>query len=235
VIDPHDIIKEFGAEAFRLWAACEGDMSKQDLSCSRDKIKSELKTISKIFNVARFVNQFEKPKSAVLTDLDRLFIDRIEELTEYSDSEYSRYDFYHPASKLRGFLWEEFASHFLEIVKNRAYNRDGAFDEKEQKSAHYALHYIFQRYIMLIYPIIPQVASVVGQKYGFDMVSAVFPSSNRGASDLSKIERIIEFNSSVWKAKKERHISLNAQIGGIRIPEELIQFSKDLKACHSLT
>jgi valyl-tRNA synthetase len=235
IIDPHDIIKEFGAEAFRLWAAGEGDMSKQDLSCSKDKIRSEMKTINKIFNVARFVGQFEKPKNADITELDRLFIDHIEELTEYSDTEYARYNFYHPASRLRGFLWDELASHFLEMVKNRAYNREGAFTKEEQASAHYTLHYLFQRYILLIYPIIPQVASVVGEKYGMDMSKAAFPLAQKGDSDLSKIEKIMEFNSSVWKAKKEKGLSLNSPIEGIKIPEELSQFSKDLKACHNLT
>ena len=234
IIDPHDIIDEFGAEAFRLWAASEGDMSKQDLSCSKDKIKSELKTVNKIFNVARFINQFEAPKRPELTELDKLFIDRIEELTEYSDLEYSKYNFYHPASKLRGFLWEEFASHYLEMVKNRAYNREGVFSEKEQKSAHYTLHYLFERYLYLVYPIIPQVTSVVGEKYGIDMAKAAFPIANKGTSDLSKITKIIEFNSSVWKAKKEKAIALNAKIEGIEIPQELAEFSKDLKACHNL-
>lgn len=235
IIDPQEIIKEFGAEAFRLWAAGEGDMSKQDLSCSKDKIRSELKTINKIFNVARFVNQFEKQNSADITELDKLFIDYIEDLTEYSDTEYARYNFYHPASRLRSFLWEEFASHYLEMVKNRAYNRDKTFSDKEQKSAHYALHYIFQRYITLIYPVIPQVASVVGEKYGMDMASIEFPKSKKGASDLSSLQKIMEFNSSVWKAKKDKGISLNAPIDGIKIPDDLSKFSKDLKACHNLT
>lgn len=235
IIDPHDIIKEFGAEAFRLWAAGEGDMSKQDLSCSKDKIRAELKTINKIFNVARFVNQFEDPKKADLTELDSLFIDYIEDLTEYTDSEYARYNFYHPASRLRGFLWDEFASHYLEMAKNRAYNRDKTFSEKKQRSAHYALHYIFKRYITLIYPVIPQVASVVGERYGIDMAKEKFPSAKKGTSDLSNIQKIMEFNSSVWKAKKDKGIALNAQIGGIKIPEELSRFSNDLKACHNLT
>ncbi len=48
VIYPKEVLQEFGAEAIRLWASIEGDLSKQDLSCSKDRIKAELKTLNKI-------------------------------------------------------------------------------------------------------------------------------------------------------------------------------------------
>ncbi len=235
VIDPHDILKEFGAEPFRLWAASEGDISKQDVSCTKDKIRGELKTINKIFNVARFIGRFEKPaKPAQLTVLDQLFIDCIEELTEYADKEYERYNFFHPASRFREFLWDKFASHYVELVKNRAYNTDGRFAEQEKASALYSLYYILERFIVLEYPIIPQVCTVVGEKYGIDFKKTAFPKAKKGTSDLSKIAEIADFDSAVWKAKKEKGLSLNAPIDGIKIPEGLREFSKDLISCHGL-
>lgn len=233
-IDPHEIMKDFGAEAFRLWVATEGDMSKQDLSCSRDKIRGELKTINKILNVAKFVNQFEKPQSTELTILDALFVDSIEELTEYADREFSNYNFYHPASKLRDFLWNTFAANYIEIVKARAYNKEGKFSKKEEQSAHYSLHYIFERFVTLMYPIIPQVSSVIGENTGIKMSSVEFPKAARRGTDQSKIETIKKFNSAVWKSKREKSIALNAPIEGIKIPEDLSEFSKDLQSCHNI-
>ncbi|MDE1768420.1 MAG: valine--tRNA ligase [Candidatus Micrarchaeota archaeon] len=233
-IDPHDIMKEFGAEAFRLWAASEGDMSRQDLSCSKDKIRGELKTINKILNVARFIAQFDIPDNARLTPTDQLFVDYIEYLTEYADTEYEKYNFYHPSSKLKQFLWDDFASNYLELVKDRAYNNGKKFTDEEQRSAHYALHYIFKRFIILTYPIIPQVCSVIGQKYNLEISALTFPSAAKGKSDISKIEKIKEFDSTVWKTKKERGMSLNSPISGIGIPEDLADFSADLKSCHHL-
>ena len=44
----------------------------------------------------------------------------------------------------------------------------------------------------------------------------------------------MEFNSEVWKQKKEKGISLRAEISGIEIPKELADFEKDLKECHGL-
>ena len=44
----------------------------------------------------------------------------------------------------------------------------------------------------------------------------------------------MEFNSQIWKMKKDKEISLRERISGIEIPKELESFKKDLRACHSL-
>ncbi len=235
VIDPQEIIREFGAEAFRLWAASEGDISRQDISCTKDKIKGEQKTINKLLNAARLVWKFPLPSSEPdLTPLDRLFMDCIEELTAQTDKSYDVYDFYHSSLRLKGFLWNEFASNYLELVKERAYNTEKHFSVHEQESAHFMLHYLLKRLITLMYPVIPQVCSVLGAEYGMDVHTMGFPGPRKTHADLSKAERIMEFNSMVWKAKKEKKLSLNSHISGIKIPEELMDFEKDLVACHHL-
>ena len=58
---------------------------------------------------------------------DELFVDYIEELTEFCDENYKHYHFYGPAIRLRRFVWDKFASHYIELVKARAYNKDGKF------------------------------------------------------------------------------------------------------------
>ncbi|MEK6885845.1 MAG: valine--tRNA ligase [Nanoarchaeota archaeon] len=234
VIDPQELLKDYGAEALRLWAAGEGDLAKQDLSCSKDKIKSELKTINKIINVARFVFQFKKPAKAKLTAIDQLFVDYIEDLTKFSDESYSSYDFNKPALKLRYFLWEVFASHFVELIKNRAYNQEKEFSEEESNSAKFTLYFLIERYIQLVYPIIPQMTSVIGKELKLDLHSLEFPEAKVGKSKLELIEKIMIFNQEVWKTKKEKGISLREPITGIAIPKELEVFSKDLKACHKI-
>ncbi|MFA5992704.1 MAG: valine--tRNA ligase [Candidatus Pacearchaeota archaeon] len=234
VIDPQDILKEFGAEALRLWVAVEGDLSKQDLSCSKEKIKAELKTINKLLNVARFVMQFPKPKKVKLTKIDQLFVDYIEDLTKYADECYEKYDFYHPALKLRNFLWEIFASHYIELVKARAYNQEGKFSLEESDSAKFALHHILERYLTLMYPIIPQITSVIAKEKEIDLLEAEYPKAGKVDSSLFLVDKIMEFNSFVWKAKKEKGLSLRENLLNVEIPGTLKEFEKDLKICHNL-
>ncbi len=234
VIDPQQIIKEFGAEALRFWSAIEGDLSKQDLSCSKEKIKAELKTINKILNITKFVLQFKKPLIKKICPLDKIFIDYIEVLTSEAEQSYEKYDFYHPSLKLREFIWEIFASHYIEIIKNRAYNEQKNFSNEESNSAKFTLYYLLKRTIILLYPIIPQLTTIIANELNIKLSKEEFPSSKKVNSQGKKISQIIEFNSLVWKTKKEKSVSLKEKISGISIPKEIKEFEKDLIACHNL-
>ena len=234
VIDPKEILKNYGAEALRLWAATEGDLSKGDFICSKKKINGELKTINKIINVSRFVMLFDKLKKTKITKFDQLFIDYIENLTKKSDDCYNVYDFHHSVLDLRKFLWEVFASHYLEMVKARAYNQENKFSKEESDSAKFTLHFLLERFIQLMYPIIPQVCSIIANEKDINIFEMEFPEAKIGKSDLKLIDKIMEFNSEIWKKKKESGLSLNKEIKGIKIPKELKDFEKDLIGCHKL-
>lgn len=234
-IDPQEIIKNYGAEAMRLWAATEGDLSKSDFSCSKEKINAEVKTINKLLNVSRFVFQFEKPaKPKKMNSLDQLFVDYIESLTKKASEEYEIYDFHHTALELRKFLWEIFSSHYVELIKSRAYNQENKFSKQESDSAKYTLHFLLERMLTLLYPIAPQVTSVIAKQEKLDLLTAEFPEAKPGKSNLELIEKIMQFNSEVWKAKKEKSISLRESISGIEVPKELKEFESDLKVCHKI-
>ena len=235
VIDPQKIVKQSGAEAIRFWAAIEGDLSKQDLSVSPQRIDFEKKTLNKILNVSKFVMLFNKPQGKIKPEkLDELFIDYIEELTEFIDKEYEKYNFYHPALKLRNFLWEIFASHYIELVKSRAYNQNKKFTKDESDSAKYTLHFLLERFLTLVYPIIPQVTTTIAEEKKIDLLKAEFPKAKKGKSDLKLIDGLVNFNSEVWKKKKKKAISLRNEISGIKIPEKLKAFEKDLIVAHGL-
>ena len=234
IINPQELLKEFGGEAIRMWASIEGDLSKKDLPCSKEKVQGELKTLNKLLNVSRFVRIFNKPKKPKLTKIDRLFIDYIENLTKEADESYSKYDFHNPALKLRNFIWEIFASHYIEVVKSRAYNQEKKFSKEESDSAKYTLHFLLERFLTLLYPIIPQITSTIAKAEKIDLLTSKFPKAEIGKSNLKLIDKIMEFNSEIWKIKKERGISLREKLEGINIPKELKDFEKDLKACHKI-
>jgi len=241
IIDPQKLLKNYGAEAIRLWAATEGDLSKQDLSCSEERIKAESKTINKLLNITRFVTQFKKPKKKPrLKELDKLFTDYLDYETHHIDFNYSKYNFYKPAVKLKNFLWEEFASHYLELVKARAYNEKKNFTKQESEAAIYTLYYLLERLITLLSPIIPQVTSVIAKELKLNLDK--FPKINyvqlekrvRNNEELALVNEIKKFNRDVWKEKKDNGLSLKSPISGIKIPKELKRFERDLKAAHDL-
>ena len=61
-IDPQDVLNKFGAESFRLWAALEGNLEKTDFRCSYERIEGCGKTVSKLWNVSKFIAMFKESK-----------------------------------------------------------------------------------------------------------------------------------------------------------------------------
>lgn len=231
-INPQNLLKKYGSEAIRFWASIEGDLSKQDLKCNEDKIRAELKTITKIINVSKFISLFPKSKSKPrLTKTDQLFIDYLENLTAETNKAYEKYDFHHPVLQLREFVWETFASHYIELVKSRAYNQESKFTKEESKSAHYTLHFLLERLLILLHPIIPKVTNLISKE---DLDKAEFPKASKRKSDIKLVEKLKDFNSKVWKTKKDSNIPLRNPIENISIPKDLFPFEADLRACHKI-
>jgi valyl-tRNA synthetase len=156
----------------------------------------------------------------------------LDAMTTRIEEQYNEYDFHNPALSLRQFLWEEFASHYVELVKARAYNENEQFTEKESESAKYTLHVMIERLITLLHPIIPQVTSIIATDLKHSLEE--FPQPKKTKSSPELIKQLTDFNSHVWKTKREKNISLREPISNISIPKELKAFESDLAACHSL-
>lgn len=238
VVDPLKIVKKYGSEAFRLWSATEGNIVKQDLRISEEKIAAEFKTLIKLWNVAKFISLFELKTQPKLGELDKLIINCMNDLIEFSDKCYNNYNFFEPSIKLRHFLWEIFASHYIEIVKARAYNNEGLFEKAEQAGAIYTLHYCLKNLLQLFAPIIPVITyKLYKELYGKDVHKESFPKTQKKFVVKSKLESLIEVNSRIWKLKKERGLSLKSAVKRIELPkkyEDLKPMLKDLKAAHNV-
>ena len=178
---------------------------------------------------------FSKPaKKPKLMPLDILFKDYLESLTLECNENYEKYNFNYPAQKLRQFLWDIFASNYVELVKNRAYNENKNFSEEESNSAKWTLHFLQERFLTLTFPIIPQITSMIANDKKINLLEAEWPKSEKVSSDLSLVDKILEFNSLVWKEKKDKGISLKEGIEGVEIPKELKEFERDFRACHGI-
>lgn len=235
IINPKEILKNEGSESLRLWSAIEGDLTKQDFACSEEKIKAEAKTLNKLWNLSKFILQFkEHKKPARLVNLDRLFLDYMDNLTNFCEEKYENYDFHLPALKLRRFLWEEFSSHYIELIKSRAYNQENRFTKEEQDSAIYTLRFLLERLLTLLYPIIPMITFSILKEMKKDILKEEFPKAIKCKFNEEKINKLIEFNSKIWKIKKERGLSLKSEIKDIEIPSALKEYEKDLISAHNI-
>ncbi|MCD6403011.1 MAG: valine--tRNA ligase [Candidatus Aenigmarchaeota archaeon] len=233
VIDPFPVLEKYGADAFRFWAASEATLG-SDFRCSEQRIQNALKFLTKLWNVARFISSFpiveEKPE---LTASDEWILSEVNKLIDACMEGYDDFNFYIPANRLREFVWNVFASHYIEMVKKRAYGE--GFSEEEQKAAWYTLHQVLKTVLLLFAPIIPFMTDFVWKKlYGKESIHLqTFPGKFDVKDYTELTEKLIEFNSKVWGEKKARNLSLKDEIE-VEVPEELKPFEKDLVAMHNI-
>jgi valyl-tRNA synthetase len=177
VIDPRKVLERFGAEPFRLWCAVEGNLNQGDLRCSFERIEGAGKTLTKLWNVARFVSWFEDPPApAALQPLDGLLLLEAGEVVEFARERYEKYDFHSPVARLKNFLWETFASHYVELVKDRAYNESGECSEEEARSARWTLHRVLDAVLLALAPVTPFATAILfGRLRGRDVHAETFP------------------------------------------------------------
>jgi valyl-tRNA synthetase len=230
VIEPEVILNEFGADAFRFWAASESTIG-DDFRISKDRIQGAKKFLSKFHNVARFVSAFDAPpqRPAQLDPVDQWILAEMNRLVEDAVEGYRGFNFFQAANRLRDFVWNTFAPHYLEMAKRRAYEGDA--------SARWTCHVVLRSCLLLLAPISPFIAHrTYAQLYGGDVHEAAFPQAVEGidAGLVSLTEKVDGFNSEIWKRKKDAGLSLNQPLPGVEVPSDLAAFKPALVAMHGL-
>jgi len=243
VIDPKDVLDRFGAEPFRLWAAIEGNLTRKDFRCSFERIEGAEKTLTKLWNVARFVSMFPEvnAKPEKLAALDEWIMDELNGLVAYTRKQYESYDFNGPATRLKNFLWEAFASHYMELVKHRAYNQENAFSKEEQESALWTLHHCLDTLLKMLAPVVPFITyRIYKDLRGGDIHSQQFPEVEKGekgrkaAKGRFSTDELMELNGAIWKTKKDKGLSLKAEIKSATLPERFKAIERDLVLTHGI-
>ncbi|MFQ6105683.1 MAG: valine--tRNA ligase, partial [Candidatus Hydrothermarchaeaceae archaeon] len=236
VIDPKDILEKFGAEPFRLWSAIEGNLDRTDFRCSFERIEGAGKTITKLWNVARFISMFPDAEGKVeLTELDRWILQELNGLIELSREKYEKYNFHEPAIRIKHFIWETFASHYLEMVKNRAYNRESQFSTEARNGALYTLKHCLCTLMKLLAPITPMLTYKIYKEFeGEDVHFTEFPKVEKKFKVSFTTSELVELNGAIWKAKKENGMSLRDEIDKVTLPQKFEKIEADLVGMHRI-
>ena len=235
IISPTDILDKFGAESFRLWTAIEGNLDKTDMRCSPNRIDGAGKTITKIWNISRFVSMFPYAEGEyTLTPLDQWILYEVNELVKYSEKKYENYNFHDPSIRLKNFIWETFASSYIELVKNRLYNSNNSFNLKKHMGAVFTINYCLDIILKLISPILPMLSyKIYSDLRNADINFVEFPKVDEFESEFS-IRDIQDLNTHIWKAKKERQLSLKDEIKSATLPKKFKIIAEDIVGTHKI-
>ncbi len=233
VVDPLPILEKFGADSFRFWSASEATHG-SDFRCSELRIAGAHKFLTKLWNLSRFISSFPYAKSTTPMASDKWILSELAKLIERSMAGYREFDFFIPANEIRDFVWETFASHYLEMVKPRAYGQ--GFTKSQQRAAWHTLHTVLKTLLLLSAPLIPFMTDYVWRqlysKHSVHVEGLPKPAWSRAYSEYT--EQILNFNKEVWKIKEERNLALRDSLE-MDVPKGLKLFETDLIRMHSLT
>ena len=185
--------------------------------------------------MGRFASQFDfdgdldkVPDS--LENEDQWILAEFSDLLEKARVGYSGLDIYTAAQGIKTFSTGVFASHWLEMSKTRLYNGDA--------SATWTLHRVFRDLLSILSPICPffthHLSTILYENSAVEVDT--FPEiPMSGTAKWTKMtDSLVDFNSTVWKAKKDAGISLAAPISGHTVPDELKNIGPALVSMHKL-
>jgi valyl-tRNA synthetase len=146
---------------------------------------------------------------------------------------YRDYNFFVPATEIRDFVWETFASHYAEMVKPRAYGQ--GFSKAQQRAAWYTLHAVLRNVLLLLAPITPFMVDHIWRQLGSkkSIHTQLFPKPVWPKTHKRYTEKMLAFNREVWKVKEEKDLALREPVE-VQLPKILAPFREDLVRMHSL-
>jgi valyl-tRNA synthetase len=197
------------------------------------RIAGAHKFMTKLWNLSRFISSFPEVKNATPQPADKWILSELTLLMQKSMKGYRDYNFFVPSTAIRDFVWETFASHYLEMVKPRAYGE--GFTKAQQKAAWYTLHTVLKNVLLLLAPITPFMSDHIWrQLYSKRSIHAErFPKPVWSKASKRYTSKMLEFNREVWKMKKEKGLALRDSVE-VKVPKALALFEDDLVRMHSL-
>ena len=157
-VDPADLIKDFGADIVRLWAASSDYHA--DVRCSVEIFKQIAQNYLKFRNTAKYcldnLVDFDPNTMMVapenLQELDKWVITNLNALMEKALASYKGYDFSAITHAVNDFCVVTLSSRYLDIIKDRLYC-DGK-DSQSRRAAQTALYLILDAMTKLFAPIL---------------------------------------------------------------------------------
>jgi valyl-tRNA synthetase len=164
VIDPREVMDQFGADALRFTLLTAGTPG-NDLNLSLQRVESNRNFANKVWNMARFVTghldaELTPPARAQALSLaDRWILARLNQTIAGATRLMDRFEFGQAGSLVSDFLWGDYADWYIEAAK---VTLAGA-DEAAKAAARGVLLHVLDQGLRLLHPFVPFVTEAVWQ------------------------------------------------------------------------
>jgi valyl-tRNA synthetase len=165
VIDPLNVIDEYGTDAFRFTLAAFAAQGR-DIKMSTKRVEGYRHFINKLWNAARFAlmhldNGHPHIDADALSLPDRWILARLRKATREVESALDSYKFNEAASTAYQFVWHEFCDWYLEAAKPALYSKD---QDRARDAARQVLGTALRDILILLHPFTPFVTEEIWGK-----------------------------------------------------------------------
>lgn len=227
VIDPLDVIKDYGTDAMRFTLLMLTQQGR-DIKLDIKRIEGYKNFINKVWNATKFtLMQLEdfKPTGGDLSHMpislaDQWMLTRLNEVVAAVDADIYNYEFSSAANSVYQFAWHEFCDWYLELIKTTLYSDERSSAEKAATKE--SLYYLMVQILKMIHPFMPFVTEELYQKLpdsplkdheSIMMASFPKPVAHYDFSDsVGNMEQIMEMIDAIRNIRGENNISMGKPV-----------------------
>lgn len=234
IIDPVDLIDQYGADVIRYWASTS--RLGADTAYSEDIVKNGKRLQNKLWNASKFVLQHfahvpaeVKQQTAqevvkngqIYHSSDLWLLSRLSEVIRKATESFEKFEYAVSRELIEKFFWHDFCDVYLELVKVRVYDQEGQ-DVKGQLSAACTMYHVLKILLKLFAPFMPHLTDELYSKI-FDMPKSIhckgtWPLQSEvpySESALAAGVELVAFIELVRKGKGEKQVSVKAELSAI--------------------
>ncbi|WP_119390999.1 valine--tRNA ligase [Taklimakanibacter lacteus] len=218
VIDPLDLMDQFGADALRFTLAAMAAQGR-DIKLSTQRVEGYRNFGTKLWNAARFceINGARRdpdfdPIAARVT-INRWIVGEVARSRDTVTKAIEEHRYNDAAGSLYGFVWNVFCDWYVELIKPVLSGSDEAAKAETQHCAQWVLDQI----LLLLHPFMPFITEELWQKTQAQgmLIAAEWP-SYKGLGDAkidAEMSWVIDFISQVRSVRAEMNVPAGARIG----------------------
>lgn len=164
-VDPFDLIDKYGTDSLRYFLTTNAALG-QDLRFDEKKVESSWNYLNKLWNISRYVmmnlgeDYIEKQIDVQQLNIaSRSILTRMNEVIKVVDYNMDKYEFGEAARAIYNFVWNDFASWYIEISKVDLMGNN----ETAKQMTKDVLVYVLKAIIKLLHPFCPFITEEIYQ------------------------------------------------------------------------
>ena len=225
VVTPVDLLKEYGSDAVRYWAA--SGRPGTDTAYDTGQMKVGRKLAVKLLNATKFILGTGEPEAGatVSEPIDKAMLAELADTVQASTDWFEAFDYARALEQVEAFFWN-FCDNYLELVKERAY---GDQPVAGTSSARAALRIALSAVIRLFAPVLPFVTEEVWSwwqegsvhRAAWPAVTELGTESGLGeavaTSDRGVLSVASDVIAAIRKAKSEAKVSMRTEVPCVQV------------------